>query len=61
MLSLAWGCLLTSIICAVFGFGGIASTVSSGAQILFYVFLGLFILALLRHVIRKGDPFVHTK
>lgn len=39
--------LILAIVAAIFGFGGIASTVTSIALILFWVFLGLFLIGLL--------------
>jgi uncharacterized membrane protein YtjA (UPF0391 family) len=36
-----------ALVAAVFGFGGVASTAASIAKILFWVFIVLFILALI--------------
>lgn len=35
-----------SIVAAIFGFGGISEATSDIAQILFYIFLGIFVLML---------------
>ena len=47
MLSWAVTFLIIALIAAVFGFGGIASGATSIAQILFFVFLVLFVVSLL--------------
>ncbi|WP_068470076.1 DUF1328 domain-containing protein [Candidatus Protochlamydia phocaeensis] len=47
MLRWAIAFFIIAIIAAVFGFGGIAATASGIAQILFYIFLVLFLVALL--------------
>jgi len=47
MLSWAIMFLIVALIAAVFGFGGIAEGASSIAQILFFVFLVLFVVSLL--------------
>jgi uncharacterized membrane protein YtjA (UPF0391 family) len=39
--------LIIALVAAVFGFGGIASGATSIAQILFFVFLVLFVVSLL--------------
>ena len=48
---LIWAFLffIVSIIAAIFGFGGVAAASAGIAQVLFYVFLGLFVLSLLVH------------
>jgi uncharacterized membrane protein YtjA (UPF0391 family) len=43
MLNWALTFLVIAIIAAVFGFGGIAATATGIAQILFYIFLVLFL------------------
>lgn len=35
-----------SIVAAIFGFGGISDAASDVAQVLFYIFLGVFVLML---------------
>ena len=47
MLRWAIAFFIIAIIAAVFGFGGIAAAASGIAQILFYIFLVLFLVALL--------------
>jgi uncharacterized membrane protein YtjA (UPF0391 family) len=47
MLGWALTFLVIAIIAAVFGFGGIAATASSIAQILFVVFLALFLVSVM--------------
>lgn len=44
-----------SMVAAVFGFSGIAASAASIAQILFYIFIALFVISLLMQVARKGD------
>lgn len=47
MLRWALAFFIIAIIAAFFGFGGIAATATGIAQILFYIFLVLFLIALL--------------
>jgi uncharacterized membrane protein YtjA (UPF0391 family) len=47
MLRLAVGFLLFALLAAFFGFGGVAEYSFEGAQVLFFVFLALAILAFL--------------
>jgi uncharacterized membrane protein YtjA (UPF0391 family) len=47
MLGWAIGFFVAALVAAVFGFGGIASAFSGIAVILFWLFLGLFVLSLL--------------
>ncbi|MEZ5960273.1 MAG: DUF1328 domain-containing protein [Hyphomonadaceae bacterium] len=47
MLGWAIGFFIAALVAAVFGFGGIASAFTGIAIILFWVFLGLFVLSLL--------------
>lgn len=47
--------LIVALIAAVFGFGGIAEGAASIAKILFYIFLGLFVLSLLRKAFNNND------
>ena len=44
--------LLVAFVAAIFGFGGIASASAGIAQILFVVFLALFVLTLVARLIR---------
>ncbi|HPD47442.1 MAG TPA: DUF1328 domain-containing protein [Anaerohalosphaeraceae bacterium] len=39
--------LVVAIIAAIFGFGGIATAAAGIAEILFYIFLALFVITLL--------------
>jgi uncharacterized membrane protein YtjA (UPF0391 family) len=39
--------LIVAIVAAIFGFGGIAATATDIARILFFVFLVLFVVALI--------------
>lgn len=45
---------LVAIVAAIFGFGGIAAGASSIAQILFFLFIVLFIVSLIFGLVRKG-------
>ncbi|NOT80367.1 MAG: DUF1328 domain-containing protein [Bacteriovoracaceae bacterium] len=53
MLNWALTFLIFSLVAAVLGFGGIAATSAGIAKILFFVFLGLFLLSLLG--VRRGN------
>ena len=55
MLKLAITFFIVSIVAAIFGFGGIAAAATEIAKILFFIFLGLFIIAALVHAL-KGKP-----
>ncbi|PCC68068.1 Uncharacterized membrane protein YtjA, UPF0391 family [Nannocystis exedens] len=46
--------LIISVIAAVFGFSGLSNAASDVAQVLFYIFLGVFALTLLAGLI-AGD------
>ncbi len=48
--------LLVAVVAAVFGFGGIASASAGIAQILFFIFLVLFIAGLVMHFTRGRAP-----
>lgn len=48
--------LTIALIAAVFGFGGIASASVGIAQILFFVFLVLFVVALVTRAVRGPAP-----
>jgi len=58
MLSWALTFLVIAIIVEMFGFGGIASTASGIAQILFVIFLALFLVSLLVELMRGKPPAV---
>jgi uncharacterized membrane protein YtjA (UPF0391 family) len=47
--------LVVALVAAVFGFGGIASTASGMAQILFIVALVMFIVSLFAGFIRRNQ------
>ncbi|MEQ6204900.1 DUF1328 domain-containing protein [Sulfitobacter sp. HNIBRBA2951] len=53
MLSYAIVFLIIALVAALFGFGGIASASAGIAQILFFVFLVLFVGALVLRVLRR--------
>jgi uncharacterized membrane protein YtjA (UPF0391 family) len=56
MLRWALTFFIIAIIAALFGFGGIAATASGIAQILFYIFLVLFIIALIFGLLGGRTP-----
>ena len=47
---------IIALVAAVFGFGGIAAGAASIAQVLFFIFLVLFIASLIAGLIRRGGP-----
>ena len=53
MLGWALTFLVIAIIAAIFGFGGIAGTAAGIAQILFYIFIAIFIISLLFGLARR--------
>ncbi|MBC74986.1 MAG: DUF1328 domain-containing protein [Halobacteriovoraceae bacterium] len=55
MLRWAFIFFLISIVSAVFGFGGIATASAGIAQILFYLFLLGFVIAMVMHFTAKVD------
>lgn len=56
MLRLALIFFLITLLAAVFGFGGIASASAGIAQILFFIFIVLFVLALIANAFRGRPP-----
>ena len=56
MLNWAIGFLVIALIAAVLGFGGIAAVSVDIAKILFFVFLVLFVIAAVMHVVRGKSP-----
>ena len=54
MLQWALGFFIIAIIAAVFGFGGIAVAAAGIAKILFFIFLVLFLVALLGGMVRRA-------
>jgi uncharacterized membrane protein YtjA (UPF0391 family) len=59
MLNWALTFFIFSLIAALFGFGGIAATTAGIAQVLFYIFLVLFVVSLLRGLARRGDKMIN--
>lgn len=58
MLSWALAFFIFSLIAAVFGFGGLAAATAGMAQILFYIFLALFVISLVSGLTRKADNVI---
>ncbi len=56
MLSWAITFLIIALVAAVLGFGGIASASAGIAQILFFVFIALFMIALVANALRGRAP-----
>jgi uncharacterized membrane protein YtjA (UPF0391 family) len=54
MLSWALIFFVVAIIAAVFGFGGIATASAGIAQVLFFLFLVLFVVSLIMGMARRG-------
>lgn len=49
--------LVIALVAAVFGFGGIAAFSMDAARLLFVVFIVLFVIAALMHIMKgKGGP-----
>ena len=46
--------LVIAIVAALFGFGGVAGTAMSGAQILFWVAIALFLISTVVGLIRRA-------
>jgi uncharacterized membrane protein YtjA (UPF0391 family) len=46
--------LVVAIVAAMLGFGGVAGTAMAGAQLLFWVAIVLFIIALIGGLFRRG-------
>lgn len=57
MLRWAFIFLIIALAAAILGFGGIAGAVAGVAKVLFFVFLLLFIVGLMMHLVR-GRPVV---
>jgi uncharacterized membrane protein YtjA (UPF0391 family) len=53
MLGWAVGFFIVALIAAVFGFSGIALAAAGIAKILFFVFLVLFLVSLVGHLLRR--------
>ena len=56
MLGWAITFLAIALIAALFGFGGIASASAGIAQIIFFVFIALFVIAMIMRVVRGRPP-----
>ena len=56
MLGWALTFLVIAIIAAIFGFGGVAGTAAGIAQVLFYIFIAIFIISLLFGLARGRGP-----
>lgn len=56
MLRWALTFFIIAIIAALFGFGGLAATASGIAQILFYIFIALFLISLLMGLLGGRTP-----
>jgi uncharacterized membrane protein YtjA (UPF0391 family) len=56
MLSWAFFFLIAAVIAAVFGFGGIASAFAGVAQLLFWLFVVVFVVTLVMHLMRGSSP-----
>ncbi len=46
--------LVVALVAALFGFGGIAAGAASIAKILFFIFIALFVIALVMNLFRKA-------
>jgi uncharacterized membrane protein YtjA (UPF0391 family) len=53
MLRWAVGFFIVALIAAVLGFSGIALAAAGIAKILFYIFLVLFLVSLISHLLRR--------
>ncbi|MBN66678.1 MAG: DUF1328 domain-containing protein [Rickettsiales bacterium] len=60
MLQLALLFFIVALVAAAFGFGGIAAASAGIAKILFFVFLGLFVLSLIFGLARGADRAAGT-
>lgn len=56
MLYYALAFFIIAIVAAIFGFGGIAAGAASIAQVLFFIFVVLFLGSLILGFIRRGNP-----
>jgi uncharacterized membrane protein YtjA (UPF0391 family) len=48
--------LVIALIAAAFGFGGIATTATGIAQVLFFIFLAIFVIFLVAALLTKKSP-----
>lgn len=58
MLRLAIGLLLISVLFAVLGFGGIATSFAGAAKLLFFVFIVLFAISAIASVLKGKMPAI---
>ena len=58
MLGWALVFFIVAVIAAVFGFGGIATASAGIAQILFFIFLVIFVVSLIMYFVRGRRPKV---
>lgn len=56
MIGWAVTCLILALVAAVFGFGGISAAFVDIAQILFFVFIVLFVISLIAGAVRGRRP-----
>jgi uncharacterized membrane protein YtjA (UPF0391 family) len=56
MLHFAVVFFIVAIVAALFGFGGIAAGAVQIAQVLFFIFLVLFLVSLIAGLLRRGGP-----
>lgn len=56
MLGWALGFLAIALLAALFGFGGIATASAGIAQILFYIFIALFVIGIIASMVRGRSP-----
>jgi uncharacterized membrane protein YtjA (UPF0391 family) len=54
MLRYAIGFFIVALVAALLGFGGIAFAAAGIAKILFYIFLVLFVVTLVGHLLRRA-------
>ena len=56
MLGWAVTFLAIALIAALFGFGGVASASTGIAQVIFFVFIALFVIAMIMRAVRGRPP-----
>lgn len=52
MLRWAFGFFIVALVAAAFGFGGLAATAADIAKFIFYIFLALFVISIVMHLLR---------
>ena len=55
MLRYALIALVVALVAGVLGFGGIAGAAVGIAKLLFYIFIALFVIGLIMHLVRGGS------